>query len=203
MKPTFLCYALPSIVISSSYIVAATGFNPQDYGKFVEAPNGKAIDGEYVILFNSEDESAPGNPLEIETWWQSIVNKTQAENSNSLQKGTLEDIYSHKTFHGCAVSDVEDEATLENMLLSNQTLWVEENRIVELGNESKVVEDSVILNRVRRRRLTSQNTVDLFGIVGFEVYGLDRIDQAFLPLDNNYTFGELTGTGVDAYVLGK
>ena len=101
-----------------------------------------------------------------------LDNATEVEKNKEVKKrnGTTKQRLS-KVFNGAIVDMAPAQALL--MEQSNKVLWVEEDKVV--------------------RRQTALPTPS-------EMWGLDRLDEATLPLDGQYEFAT-NGSGVTAYVV--
>ena len=142
-----------------------------DFSKFVRAD--KAISGEYIVVFDTAPRAARLPQKELDATKPSVGKRIDVHTK-------AQDITKR---HGGEVAEVWQDA-LEGMLLKGLNEQAA-RAIAERGDVRWVEENGVVsINAVQNNPPS---------------WGLDRIDQRALPLDNAYNY--FWGSGVHAYVI--
>jgi subtilisin family serine protease len=153
--------------------------------KLKQSDNSKGIDSQYIIHFDSSTiQNATAKTMSL------MQGMGDGEKINVLY------IYD-SVFKGASISGVSSFG-LRQILDDDDVLYLEQDEIVELGT-TEDEEYNTTLNFYG----TSASSINFSaGVQALPTsWGLDRIDQASLPLDKEYTFGAATGKGVTVFVL--
>lgn len=153
-------------------------------GKYRAAPADKAIEGQYIVVFNEEfvEEQtgvliATQNDDDVNNNEINVASKKRARRS-AIMKTSEDFSYSHnarvkRNFHAALPGFVANmsEESVQDLLEDERIAYIEQDQIVQAN-------------------VTQSNAT----------WGLDRIDQSDLPLNSSYTYN-LNGSGVDAYII--
>jgi hypothetical protein len=139
--------------------------------KIVAAQSPRAIEGEYIVIFKSDTKDTLIDSL------QNVSNSKRAPNEPALQRFKL-----LKGFAG-KLSPTQ----LKALLINPQVKSIEANRTISLA-------DNQINTQTKHQ--TQQSSL----ISSTDSWGIDRLDQANLPLDGTDT-SAANGSGVHAYII--
>lgn len=138
--------------------------------KLIKVDPAKKIANQYIVVFKQTPETLSMSPSQLALQTESLANSLSTTASANLLQ-----VYSSPAMQGMALQ--ANEENLAEILKNPEVDFVEEDQIISLGN-----------------------TFDAQANQSNPVWGLDRIDQRDLPLNNAYQYN-YDGTGVTAYVI--
>ncbi len=173
-----LTKSLLLLVSISIATTALAGPNSKRLHKYIPAPSSTVIEGQYIVVYKNESIKKRMSSLAQKSVSSMSTATVRSYQRQAVLSKTQEISRSYgaeiKHYYSGAISGFAskmDKRSMEKMLLDDNIDYIEADQIMSI-------------NAIQRNATA----------------GLDRIDQANLPLNGEYEFN-LDGSGVDAYIL--
>ena len=150
--------------------------------------DGEAIPGQYIVLFKDGTTNASERAQEV-AQGRGVNGQVKQVFDGAVQGFTLQ------------LPPQASPRAAEALLRNNPHVkHFEQDRVIKLDPRSPRNNQSINSNIVRTEMRSRVNRTTPIVDYSTTLWGLDRIDQRYLPLDENYNY-DITGSGITVYVI--